>query len=73
MGERWAKENNLPIERYPADWDNHGKSAGYRRNAEMAENAEALLALWDFKSRGTKHMIDLALKAGLVIYVRRVV
>ncbi len=69
MGERWAKENNLPIERYPADWDKHGKPAGYIRNAEMADKAEDLLALWDGQSRGTMHMINLAKKKGLVVHV----
>ena len=72
LGERWAKENDITTELYPADWDKHGKSAGYKRNAEMARNAEALIALWDHKSKGTKHMIDLATKAGLVVYIHRV-
>ncbi len=59
----------MPIERYPADWDKHGKPAGYIRNAEMADKAEALLALWDGQSRGTLHMINLAKKKGLLVYV----
>ena len=69
LGERWARESGVPIEQFPADWDQYGKSAGYKRNAEMAQNAEALVALWDFESRGTEHMIQLATKAGLVVYV----
>lgn len=36
-GERYAKENNIPLEKYPADWDLYGKSAGYKRNILMAE------------------------------------
>ena len=69
LGELWADHNDVPVERFPADWNQFGKSAGYRRNAEMAANAEALVALWDGKSRGTMHMIDLAKKAGLKIYI----
>lgn len=69
LGERWARENNIPIERYPADWDLFGKLAGRRRNVEMAENAEALVALWDGESRGTRHMIDVARKFGLAVTV----
>jgi len=45
---------------FPADWDKHGKSAGYIRNKQMAEYADALIAFWDSVSKGTKHMIDLA-------------
>lgn len=72
LGERYAKEHNLPVEKYPADWDRYGKSAGYRRNELMAERAEALLALWDGESRGTKHMIDIAKKKGLKIYIYQI-
>lgn len=35
----------------------------------MAQNADALVAFWDGKSRGTKHMIDLADKYGLKVRV----
>lgn len=69
LGEQWAYERNLPVERYPADWAQWGKSAGYRRNAQMAENADALVALWDGESRGTGHMIAIAHAKGLPIYV----
>jgi len=69
MGERYADSKNLPVQRYPADWNKYGKQAGYLRNAEMAANADALVAFWDKKSNGTRHMIDLAKKAGLTITV----
>lgn len=69
LGERYAVERGYEISAHPADWDAYGKSAGYRRNAEMAQEADALIAFWDGKSRGTKHMIDLAEKAGLVLRV----
>ena len=69
LGERYANWNDLPIDSYPAEWDKYGKSAGYKRNALMADNADALVAFWDGKSRGTMHMIDLAKSKGLKIRV----
>lgn len=57
MGERWADEHSIPIKRFPADWTKYGKSAGSRRNTQMAEYGEALIALWDGNSRGTSNMI----------------
>ena len=69
LGERWAQENNVPIKRFPADWNRYGKSAGYRRNEEMARYANALLAIWDGESRGTKHMINLAEEQNLQVFV----
>ena len=58
-------ENGWEVLSFPADWDKYGKAAGYKRNDEMARNADALIAFWDGKSRGTRHMIDLAKKYGL--------
>ena len=65
LGERYAEDRNYQVNRFPADWDRRGKRAGYLRNKQMAENADALVALWDGQSRGTKHMIDIAKRHGL--------
>ena len=71
LGLRYASENAFDVEEYPADWDKYGKKAGYMRNVEMAENANALIAFWDGKSKGTKHMIDIATERNLPIRVIR--
>lgn len=70
LGEDWALKNKVPIEKFPADWDEHGKSAGHIRNAEMAETAEALIALWDGVSPGTKSMIEIAKRKKLKLFVQ---
>jgi hypothetical protein len=69
LGEMWAKEHDVPVKIFPAQWHVHGRSAGYRRNVEMAKNADALIACWDEVSKGTKHMIDIAREKGLTVYV----
>ena len=75
LGERFANEMGLEISRFIPDWDGLGKRAGYVRNAEMAkfavedDNDGMLIAFWDGQSRGTKHMIDLAKRYGLEVYV----
>lgn len=71
LGERYAFERGYAVKQFPADWDTYGKSAGYRRNAEMAEYADAAIIFWDGKSRGSKHMIDLAKAKGLRVRVVR--
>ena len=71
LGLRYASENAFDVEEYPADWNKYGKKAGYVRNVEMAENADALIAFWDGKSKGTKHMIDIATERNLPIRVIR--
>lgn len=60
IGERYAKENNLKVEKHPANWEKYGKSAGPRRNKEMAVNCDYVICFWDGKSKGTKSMINLA-------------
>ena len=69
FGEAWAIFRKIPIKRFPADWNRHGKSAGYLRNKQMAEYGDALIAVHYKGSKGTQHMIDLAKKAGLLVYV----
>lgn len=69
LGELYAHTNLHSLKVFPADWEKFGKSAGYIRNEEMAKYADCLVAFWDGKSRGTKHMIDLAHKHGLQVRV----
>lgn len=72
LGEGWAVEHSVPFKRLAADWRPNGKfdrGAGFRRNERMAEYAEALVAVWDGESHGTRNMIDLAQKNGLSAYV----
>ena len=66
---KFAKNNALKCEEYPADWDVHGKRAGMLRNIEMGKQADALVAIWDGISKGTKQMIDWCDNRGLYCYV----
>ena len=70
-GERYAALRGLDVERYPAQWDTYGRSAGYRRNELMASLATHCVVFWDGQSRGSKHMIDLAKAQGLEVRVVR--
>lgn len=67
VGLDFAKKNGLQWHERPADWNSHGKAAGHVRNAQMADEADALLAVWDGKSPGTKGMIDVARAKGLEV------
>lgn len=64
QGMRYAFATGIPYTEFPADWDKHGKSAGYIRNSDIINACDYVLAFWDGKSKGTKHAIDLADKAG---------
>ena len=58
--------------RCPADWDKHGKKAGYLRNVEMAEMATHCVVFIKDGSKGATHMIDIAKRKGLELRVYEV-
>ena len=72
LGERWAELYGISITKFPADWSKYGRSAGFRRNAEMAQHADGLVAFWDGVSPGTASMIDLAKGRGLKVHIEMV-
>lgn len=55
-GEKFAKEAGITLIQFPADWDRFGKSAGHKRNAQMAEYGDCLLLIWDGQSKGSAGM-----------------
>ena len=71
IAEAYAKERAIPLVVFSADWEQYGRAAGPIRNKEMlqfAMSAEPLvISFWDGKSRGTKNMMLLALKAGIAV------
>ncbi len=71
-GEHWAEQRGVPVTPYQAHWKLHGKAAGPIRNEAMARNADALIAIWDGRSRGTGDMIAQAIRRGLPVWVRMV-
>ena len=62
LAEQFATENNIePIILKP-EWDKFGKSAGYRRNKDIIDNCDVVIAFWNGESPGTKHSINIATK-----------
>jgi hypothetical protein len=70
LGEKYAIERNFKLKLFPADWITYNKSAGYIRNKQMSEYADALICFWDGFSKGSKHMIDLASQKNLKIKIQ---
>ena len=69
FAERLARARGMDVRVIQPDWDTHGKRAGYLRNREIVEACQWVVAFWDGESKGTKHTIDLALKAKLHLTV----
>lgn len=72
LGELWAHYNNIGCYLCPADWNRYGKSAGYRRNVDMANIAEALIVIIENNSKGSSHMLNIAKERGLKIFEKHI-
>lgn len=72
LGIQFAEKYGLKLTKFPANWNKYGKSAGYRRNVEMAKYGDILFAFWDGLSLGTGHMIKLAKDHGLEVHIVKI-
>lgn len=66
---RYADENKLTKILFPANWKVYPRIAGFLRNNDMLSIATHLIAFWDRKSNGTKHMIEIAQMKGIPVWV----
>ncbi len=72
LGYRWAWKHAIRHHLFRADWERFGKSAGMRRNHQMAQAGDVLIAFWDGKSPGTAHMVQCMRQLGKPVVVIRV-
>lgn len=86
LGEMWAKAHKIPVKVFEADWNNikakgaivkvnqwnkkYNANAGFERNQQMADYADALIALQpDGVTPGTQDMIKRAKKRGIDVFI----
>lgn len=67
--EQAARSLGRAVDVLPAEWQRHGRSAGYRRNEQLVASVDGLVAFWDGASRGTAHSIRLARQRGIWLRV----
>ena len=65
-GQLWASNRGIQVKQFPADWEKYGKGAGFIRNLEMADYADALIAFAG--GSGTEHMVKEARRRKLMIF-----
>lgn len=69
LAEQYASEKNIPIQIFEPQWDKFGKSAGYKRNIQIVDAADEIVAFWDQKSKGTGHSVKIAEEQGKPVYI----
>ena len=67
----FAIKHNLKLIEFLPDYEKYGRKAPLVRNKLIVEECDCLIAFWDGKSKGTKHMIDIATERNLPIRVIR--
>ncbi len=60
LAERYADEFNIPKDIKYAEWEKHGRVAGFIRNTEIVKACDNILVFWDGKSKGTKDTLEKA-------------
>lgn len=66
MAYDWVKARDILIEEYPAEWDKHGKAAGFIRNQDMLDSGVDVVVAFP-GGRGTADMVRRARKAGVEV------
>lgn len=72
MGERYAAERGYTVQRYPAEWGKYGRSAGPRRNREMVDDADFVIAFWDGESAGTRSLVEYTKRVGKPLRIKKI-
>ena len=67
VAEQWATENNIKVHHFPSTTGNYLK-----RNIEMVQMAEMVIAFWDGWSYGTAHTIANGVMKGIPVKVHKI-
>lgn len=67
--EEYADRHNIPKLIIRPDYEKYGKHAPLIRNEAIVDAADMVIAVWDGKSRGTKHAVNYAKAAGKAVEV----
>lgn len=60
LSEEYATAYNIPTQIFYPNYEVYGRSAPFKRNTQIVENSDFIIAFWDSKSNGTKDSINKA-------------
>ena len=69
LAAEYAKEHGLKLTVFLPNYERYGRAAPIIRNREIVDYAEAVIAFWNGKSRGTLSTIKYAQKKGVPIKI----
>ncbi len=62
LGEQYANKYGIKTMIFKPNWKKYGMSAGFKRNRDIIQKCDAVIAFWDGISKGTKNSLDTAKK-----------
>ena len=65
----YAVDHNMKLTEFLPDYNRYGRSAPLKRNLEIIDYADVILAFWDGWSRGTRYVIDNCERMGKYVIV----
>ena len=67
----YALAHGIPLREFLPNYEEFGRSAPLKRNLEIIDHADCVLAFWDGKSRGTKYVIDVCRERNVPLRIFR--
>lgn len=65
----YAKAHSITLTEILPDYRRYGRGAPLKRNLEIIQKADLVLAFWDMQSHGTKYVIENCKKIGVAVQV----
>jgi len=70
VAKRYAKKNNIKYKEFLPDYRRYRNYAPIKRNDQIVEYSDIVLAIWDGFSKGTKYTIQKALELEKIVIVK---
>ena len=69
LADNYARRKEIPCRKFPADWNRHGRAAGFRRNQQMLDEGQPDLVIAFPGGPGTRGMVKIAWEQGFAVQV----
>lgn len=56
--EEYAKVHGIKFTLFPTDYDKYGKSAPLKKNMQIIDYSDLVIAFWEGNSKGSKYIIE---------------
>ncbi len=66
---KYALEHEITLTEFLPDYRRYGRGAPLKRNIQIVEYADMVLAVWDRRSHGTKFVIDYCQKKNIPLQI----